>query len=51
MARTHDDDDDGRGRGGGGGGGGFGVAQDGGHTPNKRLTDMQPWFAVYFFIM
>jgi len=22
------------------------IAQNGGHTPNKRLTDMQPWFPV-----
>ena len=26
-----------------------GVAQHGGHTPNNILTDMQPWFTVYFF--
>jgi len=22
------------------------IAQNGGHTPNKRLTDIQPWFTV-----
>jgi len=26
---------------------GGGVAQHGGHTPNNRLTDMQPWFTEY----
>jgi len=26
-----------------------GVAQHGGHTPNNKLTDMPPWFTVYFF--
>jgi len=31
----HDGDDD-------------GFAQHGGHTPNNRLTDMRPWFTVYF---
>ena len=31
-----------------GGDGGDGVPQHGGHTPNNRLTDMQPWFTVYF---
>jgi len=36
--RTHDS-----------GGSNDGVAQDGGHTPNNRLTDVQPWFTVYFF--
>ena len=25
------------------------VAQQGGHNPNNRLIDMQPWFTVYFF--
>ena len=27
-----------------------GVAQDGCHTPNNRLADMQPWFIVYYDI-
>ena len=26
-----------------------GVGRHGGHTPNNRLTDMQPWFIEYFF--
>ena len=36
WARTHDGDD------------GDAVVQHGGHTPNNRLTDMQPWFTVHF---
>ena len=26
-----------------------GVAKDGGHTPNNKLTDMQPLFTLHFF--
>ena len=39
WARTHDGND----------GDGNGVAQHGGHTPNNRLTHMQPWLTVFFF--
>jgi len=37
VMHNSDDDDDNN-----------GIAQDGGHTPNNRLTEMQPRFTVYF---